>query len=140
MSRFLAREVAFKAIFQLDINHGDGEERKIYEDIAIDTVINTGKKLSEEDQLYVDQTVRGTRSHLEEIDQIISAHLKKSWTLQRLATVDRNILRLAIYEIKFAEESIPKGIIINEAVEIAKKYGTDDSSSFINGILAAIVN
>ena len=97
MSRFLAREVAFKAIFQLDINHGDGEERKIYEDIAIDTVINTGKKLSEEDQLYVAQTVRGTRSHLEEIDQIISAHLKKSWTLQRLATVDRNILRLAIY-------------------------------------------
>ncbi|MBR2179086.1 MAG: transcription antitermination factor NusB, partial [Selenomonadaceae bacterium] len=74
------------------------------------------------------------------IDEIISAHLKKSWTIQRLATVDRNVLRLSIYEIKFAENEIPKGIIINEAVEIAKKYGTDDSGRFVNGILAAIAN
>ena len=73
-----------------------------------------------------------------EIDEIISTHLKKGWSIGRLATVDRNVLRLAVYEMKFAEKLIPRGIIINEAVEIAKKYGTDDSGRFINGILAAI--
>ena len=77
---------------------------------------------------------------MNEIDEIISAHLKKGWIIQRLATVDRNILRLAVYEIKFAEELIPKGIVINEAVEIAKRYGTENSGRFVNGILAAIAN
>ena len=140
MSRSLAREIAFKALFQLEFNSGEDEDKEFYENLAIDTVINSGKKISQENCLYVNQVVKSTRAKLEEIDEIISAHLKKGWTIQRLATVDRNILRLSVYEIKFAEKTIPKGIIINEAVEIAKKYGTDTSGRFVNGILAAIAN
>ena len=140
MSRSLAREVAFKALFQLEFNSGGDEDREFYEDLAIDAVISVGKKMSQSECLYVRQIVKETRSRLKEIDEIISAHLKPSWSLQRLATVDRNILRLSVYEIKFAEKVIPKGIIINAAVEIAKKYGTDTSGRFVNGILAAIVN
>ena len=140
MSRSLAREIAFKALFQLEFNSGEGEDKEFYENLAIETVINSGKKISQENSQYVHQVVKSTIAKLEEIDEIISAHLKKGWTIQRLATVDRNILRLSIYEIKFAEKKIPKGIIINEAVEIAKKYGTDSSGRFVNGILAAIAN
>ena len=140
MSRSLAREIAFKALFQLEFNSGEDEDKEFYENLAINTVINSGKKISQENCLYVNQVVKSTRAKLEEIDEIISAHLKKGWTIQRLATVDRNILRLSVYEIKFAEKTIPKGIIINEAVEIAKKYGTDTSGRFVNGILAAIAN
>ncbi|MBR1398080.1 MAG: transcription antitermination factor NusB [Selenomonadaceae bacterium] len=138
MSRSLAREVAFKALFQLDFNNGDAEDREFYENLAINAVLTGGKKLSSSLCLYVEQTVKGTRNKLDEIDELISEHLKKGWTLRRLATVDRNILRLAVYEIKFSEQMVPKGIIINEAVEIAKKYGTDNSSRFINGILTVI--
>ena len=140
MSRSLAREIAFKALFQLEFNSGEGEDKEFYENLAIETVINSGKKISQENSQYVHQVVKSTIAKLEEIDEIISAHLKKGWTIKRLATVDRNILRLSIYEIKFAEKKIPKGIIINEAVEIAKKYGTDSSGRFVNGILAAIAN
>ena len=140
MSRSLAREIAFKAIFQLEFNNDEGENKEFYENLAIETVINSGKKISQENCLYVNQVVKSTIANLNEIDEIISAHLKKGWTIQRLATVDRNILRLSVYELKFAEKSIPKGIIINEAVEIAKKYGTDTSGRFVNGILAAIAN
>ena len=140
MSRSLAREIAFKAIVQLEFNNDEGENKEFYENLAIETVINSGKKISQENCLYVNQVVKSTIAKLEEIDEIISAHLKKGWTIQRLATVDRNILRLSIYELKFAENSVPKGIIINEAVEIAKKYGTDTSGRFVNGILAAIAN
>lgn len=140
MSRSLAREIAFKALFQLDFNNGDDGDKEFYENLAIDTVINGGKKISQSSCLYVNKVVKETRAKLNGIDEVISAHLKRGWTLQRLATVDRNILRLAVYEIKFAEKLIPKGVIINEAVEIAKKYGTDSSGRFVNGILAAIAN
>ncbi len=162
MSRFLAREIAFKALFQLDFNSGGDEDKEIfenlainaaihinedsedeeeYEEIATDTILaNSSNELSESNFNYINKSVKAARSKLNEIDEIISAHLKKGWIIQRLATVDRNILRLAVYEIKFAEELIPKGIVINEAVEIAKRYGTENSGRFVNGILAAIAN
>ncbi len=140
MSRSLAREIAFKALFMLEFNSGEEEEKNIYEELAIDTVINSGKKLNESECQYINEVVKSAREKLSEIDEIISTHLKKGWTIERLAAADRNILRLSVYEIKFSENNIPKGIIINEAVEIAKKYGTDSSGRFVNGILATIAN
>lgn len=138
MNRSLAMELAFKALFQLEFNNG--EDKEYYEKLAVETVKDGGKKISEIEIEYITETVKATMTRLDEIDEIISAHLKKGWTIERLATVDRNILRLSVYEIKFAEKVIPKGIVINEAVEIAKKYGTDSSGRFVNGILATIAN
>lgn len=138
MSRTLAREIAFKALFQLDFNHGADDSRDLYEELALDTVLGEGRKISLENQAYVRTVVKGTRDNLDAIDQIISDHLKKGWTIDRLASVDRNILRLAVFELKFDSVEKPVPVIINEAVEISKKYGTDASSRFVNGILDAI--
>ena len=150
MSRIMAREAAFKALFQLEFNFAaEGEDNAAYEDLAIETMIednqrltqnddSTIRHLTDEDLLYVKATVKGTRAHLKEIDEIISAHLKQSWQLSRLMTADRNILRLAVYEMQFGEPPLTKNIAINEAVELAKRYGTDDSGRFVNGILESI--
>ena len=140
MSRKLAREAAFKALFQLDFNFEE-DRREYYEDLAIETMFNDTPRLTgKKDLAYISVTVKGTRAHLEQIDEIIMAHLKPGWQLSRIMAADRNILRLAIYEMNFAESPTPKGIAINEAVELAKKYGTDDSGRFVNGILTAISN
>lgn len=83
---------------------------------------------------YADLLVKGVQKNREAIDSKIqssSAH----WKVERMATIDRNILRIAVYEIKFAAEPIKENIVINEAVEIAKKFGTTESSSFVNGLL-----
>lgn len=138
MSRTLAREIAFKALFQLDFNHGTDDNRDLYEELALDTVLGEGRKISIENQSYVRVVVKGTRDNLDAIDQIISDHLKKGWTIDRLASVDRNILRLAVFELKFDSVEKPVPVVINEAVELSKKYGTDASSRFVNGILDTI--
>ena len=138
MSRRLAREATFKALFQLDFNFEE-EQREACENLAIETMYDDEPRLtSKKDLAFIEDTVKGTRAHLAEIDELIVAHLKQGWQLSRLMAADRNILRLAVYEMKFAEELLPKNIAINEAVELAKIYGTDDSGRFVNGILEAI--
>lgn len=138
MSLTLAREAAFKALFQLDFFQGTEEERETYENLAIETAVEEFPKLNQKKLLLVDEKVKGTRAHINEIDEIIQKNLKKGWTLKRLATAERNILRLAVYEMIFAEEKLPTGIAINEAVNLAKNYGADDSGKFVNGILDAV--
>lgn len=143
MSRTLAREAAFKALFQLDFNRGETGELETYEELAIEGAVENAKesgRLTRENLGYVDGTVKGVMARLDEIDALIKSFLRSDWTLERLATADRNILRLAAFELKFAEKKIPAGIVINEAVELAKKYGTDDSPRFVNGVLNAIAN
>lgn len=137
MSRKLAREAAFKALFQLDFNFEE-DRREECENLAIETMFDDEAKLTKKDLAYMEGTVKGTRARLEEIDEIIAAHLKEGWQLSRLMAADRNILRLAVYEMKFVEPILPKGVVINEAVELAKRYGTDDSGRFVNGILESI--
>ncbi|MBR6014214.1 MAG: transcription antitermination factor NusB [Selenomonadaceae bacterium] len=138
MSLILAREAAFKAIFQLDFCQELKDEFEDYENLAIQNVVEEFPQLTENNLVILERNVKGTMAHLEEIDEIIQKNLKKGWTLKRLATADRNILRLAVYEMKFAEEKLSAGIAINEAVNLAKKYGTDNSGKFVNGILDAV--
>ena len=137
MSRKLAREAAFKALFQLDFNF-EPDERETYENLAIETMFDDEPRLTKKDLAYIESSVKGTRSRLEEIDATIIGHLKEGWQLARIMAADRNILRLAVYEMKFAEPTLAKNIVINEAVELAKRYGTDDSGRFVNGILESI--
>ncbi len=141
MDRSEARETAFKALFQLDFTPTD--EAEFYETLAIENAVDCAveeeMKVQQRRLTYIENTVKGTRSNLTEIDETITPYLKTGWTLGRLATADRNILRLAVYEMEFAEKPLSPGIVINEAVELAKKYGADDSSSrFINAVLNAI--
>lgn len=130
-----AREIAFKALFQLEFTPRNEEEyyQELAVEIAVDEEIVENRRLT-----YIKNAVKGTRENLPEIDEMIKSRLKKGWTLSRLSTADRSILRLAVYEMIFAEPKIPTGVVINEAVELAKQYGADESSRFINGILDAI--
>jgi N utilization substance protein B len=89
--------------------------------------------LDAEAQGFVENLVRGTRSHLTELDEII-ARVSRNWRIERMARVDRNLLRMALYELKHSEDVPPK-VVINEAIEVAKRYGTAESPAFVNGLL-----
>jgi transcription antitermination protein NusB len=84
-------------------------------------------------RLFADPLIRGTLEHRDECDAVIKKHAK-NWDLHRIATVDRNVMRLAIFEMLHRED-IPPVVSINEAVDIAKKFSTGDSGKFVNGIL-----
>ena len=132
MSRRHAREAALLTLFQLEFDAGEESEEKASE-LAIDEV----EGIKENDLSYAHALVQGTRTHLVEIDAEI-ARLAKEWKLHRMAAVDRNLIRMAYYEMRYQEERIDPPVAINEAVELAKKYGSDDASRYVNGILAAM--
>jgi len=131
MSRRKAREIALQTLFQLDYNNTDPEQ-------ALTAVFEESGEVTEGTRSYAQSVVMGTRDHLGEVDKIIS-DVSIEWKLDRMAGVDRNIARIAVYEMNFGGEDLPPNVVINEAVELAKLYGTDESSRFINGILGSLV-
>lgn len=132
MSRRHAREAALLTLFQLEFGADDSSAENA-SDLAIDEI----EGIKEKDLPYAHALVQGTRAHLAEIDAEI-ARLAKEWKLHRMAAVDRNLIRMAYYEMRYQEEHIDPPVAINEAVELAKKYGSDDASRYVNGILAAM--
>ena len=121
-----AREVALQFLYQLDLR----EEA----DPAPHAVEFWSRHSLEDDaREFAEELVRGTMAARTEIDETI-ARCTEHWDLARMAVVDRNVLRLAVYELGWRAETPPK-VVINEAIEIAKKFGTQESSRFINGIL-----
>ncbi|MBM6617340.1 transcription antitermination factor NusB [Bacillus suaedaesalsae] len=124
MKRRTAREKALQALFQLDLNEQEPT-------VAIEHVLE-GKGSDE----FLEKLVLGATEHQQEIDELLKGSLE-NWSLDRIGNVDRAILRLAVYEMKF-EESIPENVSINEAIELAKIFGDDDSSKFINSVLSKV--
>ena len=139
MSRRRAREVAMQALFQLEINQPerDGQEEEV-EEKALTSAWSEGESLPDFDRGFARGLVGGVRMHLPEIDAAITEQ-SRDWKLERMSSIDRNILRVAVYELRFGPKDETPGIVINEAVELAKKFGTDDSSRFVNGVLGAMV-
>jgi transcription antitermination protein NusB len=125
MKRRTAREKALQALFQIDVSNTDPS-------LAIEHVLE-----GEMGDEYLSNLVIGVVEHKEEIDKLIIENLEK-WSMDRLATVDRNLLRIAAYELKFYRNEIPENVILDEAIEIAKIYGDDQSSKFINGVLSKV--
>ena len=134
MSRKVAREVAFKVIFELAFQH-DEEANKLFEKLV--EASEEKYEITEEDNVYVKEIVEGIQSNESSIDEKIKSHLK-DWSFERISKVDIAILRLAIYEISYRED-IPCKVSINEAVELAKIFSEDSSPAFINGVLAEII-
>lgn len=126
ITRREAREQAFALIFE-----------KSFHDYNINEIIDN----AESNEIFIDEFAEteaaGAYDHLAEIDEHISANLKGGWNFSRISRVTKSILRLAVYEMLFADE-IPVSVAINEAVELAKKYGGDEDPSYINGVLGAI--
>lgn len=132
MSRRKAREIALQVLFHIDFTGGSPEE-------IIPAVYSMQEiEFSESINEYVEWIVAGTLAHRDEIDRQIS-ELAKDWKLERMGGVDRAITRMAIFEIKYGEEKVPPRAAVNEAVELAKHFGSDESGRFVNGILGSLV-
>lgn len=128
MTRRELRENVFKMLFRIEF-HDAGEmpaQLQFFEEDIED--------LKEEDRRYLTEKCNHIFEHVAQLDEAINA-VAEGWKTSRMGKVDLTIIRLAVYEIRF-EEDIPFKVSVNEAVELAKKYGTGDSSAFVNGILA----
>lgn len=124
MNRSEARERALQSLYQIEISKLTAEE----------AVANVTEGENAE---YIFKLVKGVETHLAEIDDHIRP-LLKGWTIERLSYIDRAILRLGVFELIY-EEEVPDPVAIDEAVELAKKYGDDKSSKFINGVLSNLM-
>jgi len=126
LSRRLARDVAFRALFQIDVG-------KCRAELALKHSLE-GFNLSIDEEKFIREIVDGVIGYRTFLDEMICKHLV-NWELDRLSAVDRNLLRLALFEI-FYRDDIPPAVSINEALELAKKYGsTGEAVGFINGVL-----
>jgi N utilization substance protein B len=125
-----SREFALHVLYQLEISRED-----------ISRVLIQQKEhlsLGNGDDAFAERIVHGVQKHGQEIDQLIRQY-SENWRLDRMNLIDRNILRMAVFELLYCED-IPPKVTLNEAVELGKKYGSEESGSFINGILDRIRN
>ncbi|WP_044640402.1 transcription antitermination factor NusB [Risungbinella massiliensis] len=127
MSRRLARELAVQALYQ----------KEVYPDSEDILIKDREKKLPDTDRAFFTRIYLGVEKHQSQIDENIAQFLKKSWTINRLSAVERAILRIAVYELH-QEEEIPSGVILNEAVELAKRFSGVESARFVNGLLGKL--
>ncbi len=126
--RRFSRELALKFLYQFEFNEAD------FDDQMASFIERTSCK--EEVKAFMEELVSKVLSHMEEIDGILKKY-SEHWALDRMTVIDRNTLRLGVCEL-FYSQTIPPKVVINEAVEIAKKYGSEESPDFINGILDKI--
>lgn len=131
MNRSAIRENAFKLIYSLEIQKNENLEEQM------DLFFESNDIKNVEAKKYIKTVVLGINENEEQILENIEKNLKEDWKLNRISKMDLSILKLAIYEIKFSD--VPYKVAINEAVELAKKYGEDKSKNFVNGILASVV-
>lgn len=132
MSRREIREQIFKLLFRVEFNElaeMDEQMRLFYED--------EDNNAKEEVQKEVTEKLENILGVMPTIDELISSNTS-GWTIDRIGKVELTILRLAVYEIKY-DESVPDKVAIDEAIELSKKYGQNDSGSFVNGVLAKVV-
>jgi len=124
MKRRKARELALQTLFQIDLSEAN----------PTDALQHVLEEAEEKEDSFLSSIVTSFIEHKEAIDKTLSSNIE-SWTIDRLGNVDRNILRIALVELNYLEDA-PKSVVINEAIEIAKIYGDDDSSKFINAVLS----
>lgn len=130
MTRREIRDLTFKMVFRVEFH----EESEIPQQLRL--FMDTLESAREEERAYIEHKVQDIIGHLDEIDAIIDGSAQ-NWKTSRMAKVELTLIRLAVYEIRF-EDDIPTGVAINEAVELAKTYGEENSASFVNGVLARI--
>ena len=131
MIRRIAREVALQSLFQIDFNSCEADAA-VEASLAEHDEENAPKAYD-----YALQLVQGVLANKEAIDARLGEYAI-DWTVERMPATDRNILRVAVYEMLFAAEPLAYGVAINEAVEVAKVYGTEESPRFVNGVLGKL--
>ena len=131
MNRSAIRELTFRLIYSQEIQKSEDIDEQI------ELYLEANEITDESAIEYIKDVVKGIKNNQEEIEKKIQKNLKADWKIERISKVDLSLLKLAIYEIKYKE--IPYKIIINEVVELSKRYGEEQSKNFVNGILASIV-
>lgn len=129
-NRHMSRVLVLQALFAWDFNKTQGNPEKI---------LNYTKKEftpSNDEENFASKLLKNIVDKWKELNKLITEHAPE-WPLKQISIVDRNILRIGIYELKY-NDTIPPKVAINEAIELAKKYGGDNSSKFINGVLGTI--
>jgi transcription antitermination protein NusB len=126
-SRRQERRLAIEILFQADVTGNDGRS-------ALAGWVESGRSVPP----FTRELVEGVTDHLAELDETIGAH-SEGWTIDRMASVDRTVLRAAVYELAF-DRAVPVGVAIDEAVRAAKDLSTDDSGRFVNGVLGKIAS
>jgi len=132
MNRSELREHIFRMLFRVEFN--SAEEMKEQEDLYFELLGET----NEQDKTYILNKYKAIAAKKEEIDELLNERAT-GWKTSRMNRVDLTILRLAVYELRWDEE-VPTGVAINEAVELAKKYSSDEGPAFVNGVLAKLVD
>ena len=131
MNRSQSREEAFKLLYSL----------QLIEDVSVEEQIEiflTEEKIEDKDAIkYIKQLILGINENNEKIENDIKNNIKEDWSISRISKIDLTLLKLGIYEILYSK--LPYKVVINEVVELAKKYGDDTSKGFVNGVLASIV-
>ena len=131
MSRHKLREQVFKLLFRIEFNDSVemGEQKELF-------FITSDVETTEEESRYIEEKYQAVVDKLDKIDELISSNAK-GWSIDRMSKVDLTILRLGVYEMIF-DDTIPEDVALNEAIELAKEFGQDQSYSFINGVLAKL--
>jgi N utilization substance protein B len=129
-ARSTAREAALQMLFALEASGADVE--RVIADFWLETPGDP------EDRAYADEIVRGVARELEATDTRVRA-ASTNWRLERMTRVDRSVLRLGAYELLHRQD-VPRAVILDEAVEIAKRYGTEESGAFVNGVLDRVAD
>lgn len=142
MSRKKAREIALHLVFEMGFNEFEADQiltdrldENIMQSIAGEIELYAGK-LDDKQTAYIIDVVRGVAVHLAELDELIDVNAR-GWTIKRISRMTTAVLRLALYEMKYVDD-VPVGAAINEAVELAKMYESDEAGAFINGILGTV--
>ena len=135
-----ARELAVQTLYALDFSETDNEFREFnllnaYPEILSQMAEHEGINPDNPADLFANELIRNTIIHLTDIEAMLQKH-SDNWSIERIVTLDHSILKVAIYELMFTDT--PPAIVINEAIEIAKKYSSESSGKFVNGILDAI--
>jgi N utilization substance protein B len=128
--RTLARECALKILYRIEIS------RESADSSLEDFWSKSGDRINKDTHDFAEALVKGTRENISAIDKVISKYAD-NWNISRMAVIDRNAMRMAVYEMLYRDD-IPLNVSINEAIELAKKYGDIDSGKFVNGILDKI--
>lgn len=131
MKRTEAREEAFKLLYSLQIM----TEKNIEEQVKI--FLDENEINDQESIKYISNIIEGTNKENDKIESLISENIKDDWDIKRISKIDLALLKLGIFEIIYSK--LPYKVVINEVVELSKKYGDDNSKSFVNGVLASVV-
>ena len=137
MSRRNGRVIAFQALYSWDVTKASLDDLLTFEWLQKDEENTELSESSKEERTFASLIIAGTISHIDEIDKLIESHLSASWSMERISRVALAILRTSVYEILFQNGAEAK-IVIDEAVNIAKDFDTDDSYKFINAVLDKI--